>query len=131
MNCNACLAGRPRPRVLIVEDETIVAMLIEEFVRDLGWEVAGVAASVAAALAALDGTSADLVILDVNLQGTMSFPVAEALKARGVPFVFATAYGRAGLDGQFEDVPLVRKPYGQADLARAVGQALAMSQPRR
>ena len=131
MNRSVLPAARPRLRVFIVEDETIVAMLIEEFVLDLGWEVAGVAASVEAALSALDGADVDMVILDVNLQGTKSFPVAEFLKARGLPFVFATAYGRPGLEGKFEDVPLVRKPYGQADLARVVGEALSSSAPSR
>jgi CheY-like chemotaxis protein len=129
MNRNALTAAGPRLRVFIVEDETIVAMLIEEFVRELGWEVAGLAASVEAALAALERTDADVVILDVNLQGTKSFPVAEFLQARRLPFAFATAYGRPGLEGRFENVPLVRKPYGQADLARVVGEALSASAP--
>ena len=108
--------GRPartRLRVLLVEDEGLVAMMLEDILEDLGCEIAGSLASVESALAWIeDGGSADLALLDVNLSGKPVFPVADALEARGVPFVFATGYGE-GHDPRFKDTPLLGKPIRQ------------------
>jgi CheY-like chemotaxis protein len=84
-------------RVLIVEDELIVAMLVEDWVADLGYEVAGVVGRLDDALASLRTCNFDLAILDVHLNGKLVFPFADALEAKGVPFLFATAYGKAGV----------------------------------
>lgn len=100
-------------RVLLVEDEGLVALMLEDLLEDLGCQIAGSPASVGAALAWIEaGGSADVALLDVNLNGESVFPVAEALKARGVPFAFATGYG-ADHDPRFNDAPLLGKPIRQ------------------
>ena len=88
------LSGR---RVLVVEDETMVAWLLEDMLADLGCAVVGPAARVNQALAMLDAEAIDAAVLDVNLNGQMSYPVADALAARGVPFVFSTGYNKDSL----------------------------------
>jgi CheY-like chemotaxis protein len=109
--------GRGAPtkplRVLLVEDEGLVAMMLEDLLADLGCEVAGSLGSVGAALAWIEaGGTADLALLDVSLSGEPVYPVADALKARGVPFAFATGYGE-GHDPRFRDAPLLGKPIRQ------------------
>jgi CheY-like chemotaxis protein len=105
-----------RLRVLLVEDEGLVALMLEDLIEDLGCEVAGSLATVAAALAWIEaGGTADVALLDVNLNGEPVFPVAEALQARGVPFAFATGYG-AEHDSRFKDAPLLGKPIRQERL---------------
>jgi CheY-like chemotaxis protein len=86
---NNLFSGR---RVLLVEDEPIVAWLLKDMLVDLGLMVVGPAASVNQALAMIDAESIDMAVLDVNLKGQMSYPIADALVARGVPFVFSTGY---------------------------------------
>ena len=103
-------APERRPRILVVEDEGLVALMLEDMLDDLGYEVACSAASVVQALAWIDGGGqADLALLDVNLGGESVFPVADALKARGVPFAFSTGYGEAH-DPRFREAPLLGKP---------------------
>lgn len=106
--------ARPTPlRVLLVEDEGLVAMMLEDLLQDLGCEIAGSLASVEAALNWIgDGGAADLALLDVNLSGKPVFPVAEALKAQGTPFAFVTGYGE-GHDPRFKDAPVLGKPIRQ------------------
>jgi CheY-like chemotaxis protein len=107
--------GKPL-RVLLVEDEGLVAMMLEDLLADLGCEVAGSLASVGAALAWIEaGGAADVALLDIDLSGEPVFPVADALRARGVPFVFATGYGE-GHDPRFKDAPLLGKPIRQERL---------------
>jgi CheY-like chemotaxis protein len=97
-------------RILLVEDEGLVAMMLEDLVEDLGCQLAGSLASVGEALAWIDaGGEADAALLDVNLGGEQVFPVAEALKARGVPFAFTTGYGETH-DPRFKDAILLGKP---------------------
>jgi len=97
-------------RVLVVEDEGLVAMMLEDLLDDLGCELAGSVASVGAALAWIEaGGEADAALLDVNLGGEPVFPVAEALRARGVPFAFTTGYGE-NHDPRFGDAILLGKP---------------------
>ena len=99
-----------RLRILVVEDEGLVAMLIEDMLDDLGCEVACSASSVAQALKWLDdGGEADAALLDVNLGGETVWPVADALAARGKPFAFTTGYGRLD-EPRFEGSPLLGKP---------------------
>lgn len=107
-------------RVLLVEDESLVAMLLEDCLVELGYEVACSAPNVQAALAALQAGGIDLAVLDVNLGGTMSFPIAEALDARGIPFVFVTGYGQAGIPPRFHDRSTVQKPFHIRDLHAAL-----------
>jgi CheY-like chemotaxis protein len=99
-----------RPRILLVEDEGLVALMLEDMIIDLGFDVAYSAASVAQALSWIDaGGEVDAALLDVNLGGEAVFPVADALKARGVPFAFSTGYGE-GHDPRFRESPLLGKP---------------------
>jgi CheY-like chemotaxis protein len=102
-------------RVLVVEDEGLIALLMEDMLGELGCETA-VTGSVAEALRWLnEGGEADAALLDVNVAGETVLPVAEALAARGAPFAFATGYGEAP-DPRFRDAPLLTKPIGMARL---------------
>ena len=111
-------------RVLIVEDEPLVAMLLEDMLSDLGCVVVGVAGSVTEAVTHAKGAALDVAILDVNLGTQSSAPVAEALSARSVPFVFATGYGESGVPEAFRGRPALQKPYGMQDVARLLAQAV-------
>jgi CheY-like chemotaxis protein len=117
--------GSGTRRVLIVEDDVMIRMLIEDMLGDLGFAVAAEASKVHEALAAVDSTAFDVAILDVNLSGETTGPVAEALAARGTPFVFATGYGEHGLPDQFRDRPLLKKPFQIESLRRMLETALA------
>jgi CheY-like chemotaxis protein len=118
------LAGR---RVLVIEDESFVLMLLEDTLAEIGCEVAGTASRVAEALDKVGSLSFDLAILDVNLNGSQTLEVAARLAQAGVPFVFATGYGAAGLLSHFEGVPILQKPFQQSDLEQALRAALARS----
>jgi CheY-like chemotaxis protein len=115
----ASLAGR---RVLVVEDETLVAMLVEDTLADAGVVVLGPAATVAESLALLEKDRPDLAVLDLNLAGETSEPVAEALIRMGVPFVVASGYGAAGLPQRLANVPVLAKPYAPEDLTAALAR---------
>ena len=107
-------------RVLIVEDELMVAMLVEAMVEDLGHEVVGPAMTLDRALQLAREGQFDCAILDMNLgDGVMSTPVAAALAARGIPFLFATGYDSKGAVGPF-DAAVLRKPFLAAELDRAL-----------
>lgn len=111
-------------RVLVVEDEMLVAMAIEEMLERFGCTVVGVEARVRRALEFASRESVDAAVLDVNLAGEKVFPVAEALARRGVPFVFSTGYGAAGVDADFPGAPVLQKPYPEEALARALAEAV-------
>ena len=102
-------------RVLVVEDEMLVLMIMEDMLADLGCESVTAAATVAQALALIEANSFDVAMLDMNLGGDRSYPVADALAARGVPFAFATGYGGHTLDG-YGERPMLKKPFQFADL---------------
>ena len=108
-------------RVLIIEDEVLVAMLIEDMLLELGFELAGSAASLAEALAAVERGGFDLAVLDVNLRGSSSYEVADRLRTAAIPFLFATGYGAAGLDAAYREVPILPKPFQRRELAAALG----------
>ena len=112
-------------RVLLVEDEAIIAMTAEDMLEELGCETAAVASSLAEAMEAVGSVSFDVALLDINLNGAESLPVAARLREMGLPFVFTTGYGAAGSGPEYRDVPLVTKPYQIADLERAIEAALA------
>jgi CheY-like chemotaxis protein len=114
-----------RRRVLVVEDEMLISMLLEDMLVDLGLEVAGVAPRLNEALAAVERETFDAVILDVHLHGQSAYPVAEALRARGIPFVFATGYGERGLPEQFHGQPILQKPFAKDDLERVLKSILS------
>jgi CheY-like chemotaxis protein len=117
------MADRPL-RVLIVEDEMLVAMNIEDMLLDLGHEVAGLAGRLAPALALANEAEFDLAMLDVNLAGQQSFPVADVLIGRGIPFLFATGYGIKGIPEAYRDRPVLQKPFRAQDLGEALAQVV-------
>lgn len=106
--------------VLIVEDEYFLADDMAQVLRKLGAQVVGPAPSTDQALALLADGSVDAAILDINLKGQMVFPVADALREQGVPFVFATGYDAAAVPELYKDVPRWEKPFKPEDLARAL-----------
>lgn len=107
-------------RVLVVEDEMTIALLIEDMLHDLGHEVVGLAMRLGPAAELARAKAIDFAILDVNLDGRMSFAIAEILKSRGVPFAFATGYGPSGIDPRFADCPVIDKPFDIAALQAAL-----------
>ena len=103
-------------RILVVEDEAAISLLLEDMLLDFGCEVVGPAARLAAALDIAQRETLDLAILDVNVAGEPVYPVVEALEARKVPFVFSTGYGSAGIKDTYRDRPVLQKPFAQHDL---------------
>lgn len=111
-------------RILIVEDEMLVAMFIEDMVGDLGHQVVGPVMRLETALAAAENEDIDLAILDINLAGKQSFPVAGRLTERGIPFVFASGYGAAGLVEPYRDAPVLQKPFELPQMASILARLL-------
>lgn len=123
----AATGGLEGRRVFIAEDESLVAMLLEDTLEDIGCEIAGMASRYAEASAQAERLDFDVAILDVNLNGEQSYPIAQALLQRGLPFIFSTGYGSANIPGELRRAPVVRKPFQQADLERALRVALGLS----
>ena len=115
-------------RVFVVEDETLVAMQLEDMLLDLGCATAGMAMRVSRACEMLlrDGAP-DVAILDVNIAGEKVFPVAELLRDMQVPIIFATGYGRSGVPEVWHDRPILQKPYTENEIAEALLLALTTS----
>ena len=107
-------------KVLVVEDEALVSMLVEDMLTDLGCAIVGPAAEIEEALRLAGSADIDAALLDVNLGGRPIFPVADALKARGVPFAFASGYGEAGLSDDHRGATVLQKPFREADLRRVL-----------
>jgi CheY-like chemotaxis protein len=112
-------------RALLVEDEPIVAWLLKDMLVDLGCSVVGPAADVNQALAMIDAQSIDVAVLDVNLRGQMSYPIADVLVARGVPFVFSTGYDKDRLLDGYRTFPALQKPFHRSDLGDTLAKLLA------
>lgn len=107
-------------RVLAVEDEPVVAMMLEDLLHGMGCEVVGPANRLMPALEYAETAELDAAVLDVNINAGRSYVVAEALAARGVPFVYATAYAKGGLDARAPKAPVLAKPYEPETLERAL-----------
>jgi two-component sensor histidine kinase len=105
-------------RVMVVEDEALVAMVESDALTELGYEVAGPFSRLAEAHEAVESGNIAAAILDINLAGTLVYPVAEALTARGIPFVFVTGYGTESVDARFAKVPVLQKPIERDVLQR-------------
>jgi len=112
-------------RILIVEDEFLVAMLLEDLLTEMGHQVIGTFAQVDEAVKFANQADVNFAILDINLAGATSFPVAEILRRRGIPFLFASGYGSTGLASAFENELTLQKPYEPAELERAIAEASA------
>lgn len=116
------LAGR---RILVVEDEYLVATALAEELADLGVDVVGPAPSVSRALALIHRTpDLDLALLDVNLGGEAVYPVADALSDRGVPIVLVTGYDRDAMPERYQDATTLQKPIGSRAVLEALRQRL-------
>jgi DNA-binding response OmpR family regulator len=111
--------------VLVVEDEFILAMSLEEDLKDGGFVVVGPFSSLAAGLGASASEAFDIAVLDINLNGEMVFPLADALSARGVPFVFVTGYGAAQLPERYRTANRIPKPYDPVALIAMVKRLCA------
>ena len=117
-------AGR---RVLVVEDEALVAMLLETILEDMGCVAVGPAATVDEGLRMAADEAVDAALLDVNVAGRQVFPVAHALKDRGVPFVFSTGYGEGGLPDEWRGQPTLQKPFTEAAVRDALMSAMGLA----
>lgn len=114
------------PRILVVEDEFLVALDVEAMLAALGCDLAGPAATVEQAIALLASERVDAALLDINVGGKLVFPVAERLAGQGIPFAFATGYDAGSvLPDRFADRPVLRKPYDEEHLADLVCRMFA------
>jgi CheY-like chemotaxis protein len=113
LRADGCYAGgmTGSRSILIVEDEPLIAMMLEDFVLSLGHEVSGNCDNVDAAMKEVENGSFDLAILDVNLKGENVWPVAAALRIKGTPFVLASGGHVDPPPAEFRNVPMIEKPY--------------------
>jgi CheY-like chemotaxis protein len=116
--------GEGPRRVLLVEDEALVAMLMEDLLHDLDWGEVVIAGRIDQAIEAAKSAAFDLAILDVNLAGTLTYPVADVLRERGIPFIFVTGYAAGGLTPGYAGCPTLQKPFRRGDLVAALSRLL-------
>lgn len=116
-------------RVLVVEDEMLVAWLLEDMLVDFGCTVIGPAASVNQALAMIEANAIDVAVLDVNLNGEMSYPIADALATCSVPFVFVTGYDKDRMLNGYQAFPMLQKPFHRAELSAILARLLTPKEP--
>jgi len=116
-------------RVLLVEDEMLVAWLIEDMLAELGCAVIGPASSVNQAVAMIDAEAVDAAVLDLNLNGQMSYPVADALAAHGVPFIISTGYDKDTLPDDYRACPVLQKPFQRSELSDVLAKLLTPKEP--
>jgi DNA-binding NtrC family response regulator len=114
-------------RVLVVEDEGIIAMLLEDMLAELGHDMVASAANIEDARNEASRRVIDLAILDVNLGRQSSHPLARDFNARGIPFILATGYGRKGLGEEWGDGVVLEKPFEVTALSAAIAESLARS----
>jgi DNA-binding response OmpR family regulator len=112
-------------KVFVVEDEMTIALMIEDMLMELGHCIAGIAMRLPQAAQMAQQVDADLAILDINLDGRRSFPVAQTLRGRGVKVLFASGYGSAGLEPPFLDETVIRKPFAVNDLRAAIERLMS------
>jgi CheY-like chemotaxis protein len=113
--------------VLVIEDESMVTMLIQDTLADIGCEVIGLASRFDDAIEKARSLLFDVAILDVNLNGRQTFPIAEVLSERGLAFVFSTGYGAMNLPQSLQKAPILQKPFQQRDLEQALQAALTFA----
>jgi CheY-like chemotaxis protein len=113
--------------ILVLEDETLIYILIEGMLEELGCTAVWRAADIEAALTLLDDHRPDLAILDVNIGGESCHPVAARLDALGIPIIFSTGYGRLVMPECWQGRPVLEKPFTPADLAEALDTVLGVS----
>jgi len=112
--------SRKTPRVLVIEDEMMVAMGLEMALEDAGYDVVGPVGNLTTGLEAARGEAISLALLDINVRGEQVFPLADVLAERGIPFAFLTGYGREVLPPRFATAATLAKPFHQCDLLATV-----------
>jgi CheY-like chemotaxis protein len=112
-------------KVLVVEDEMMIAMLIEDMLDEFGCTLVGPATNVPRALELIGKEQVEVAVLDLNLDGTDTYAIADALHQKNVPFVFATGYGTTGLRQEYGNRPVLQKPFQARDLEAALAEALS------
>lgn len=117
--CRPDAAAR-RPRILVVEDEFLVAALLEADLAAAGCTVVGPFTNLGSAMQAVHDEAFDLAVLDVNLNGEMVYPLADVLSARAIPFVFLSGYGAQSVPEKYRPAPRIAKPYDPAVLTREI-----------
>jgi DNA-binding response OmpR family regulator len=123
---NVAVSSMGGRRVLVVEDEVLLALSLEDDLHEAGFSMIGPYTTLANALQAARHESFDLALLDVNLHGQAVFPLADELIERNVPVVFLTGYGAADLPERFRALPRLQKPYEPSLLARELRRAAGM-----
>jgi DNA-binding response OmpR family regulator len=119
------IATRPSGgSVLLVEDEVMIRMMVADMLEELGYKVAAEAGDIAEAMRLAQSIEFDFAILDVNVNGKVISPVADLIKAKGRPFIFATGYGSSGLPEQYRDRPALQKPFQLDALSKTIETAL-------
>jgi CheY-like chemotaxis protein len=121
MNGGALLSGR---RILVIEDEALVSMMLSDLLTDAGCVVVGPAGTTQSALRLIEQEPIDCAILDVKLADGTSLPVAEALASRGIRFVLATGYAREGIDPAYNGAPLLQKVFDRNELIEVLADVL-------
>ena len=109
------------PRVLVVEDEYLIRMLLEDMLADLGYAVSEAVGTIAEARKFAADGAFDVAILDVNVDGEEVYPVADILAQRGLPFVFVTGYGEGSLPAKYRSRPALQKPFQSSSSSTLVG----------
>jgi CheY-like chemotaxis protein len=112
-------------KVLVVEDEGFVALMIEDMLEDLGCQVIASVPTLKQACMFAQTAEIDLAVLDINLGGDRSFPAAKILRERGIPFIFSTGYGAAGLPAELSGSPVLGKPFSAEELKEKLQAACA------
>ncbi|MBB5050162.1 CheY-like chemotaxis protein [Afipia massiliensis] len=113
-----------RTSILLVEDEVMIRMMVADMLEELGYTISGEAGDIDEGIRLVQAVDFDIAILDVNVNGRVITPVAEAVQMRGLPFVFATGYGAQGLPEKFRDRPTLQKPFQIETLARTIETVL-------
>jgi len=111
-------------KVLVVEDEMMIAMLIEDMLDEFGCKLVGPATNVPRALELIGKESIDVAVLDLNLDGKDTYAIADALQRKSVPFIFATGYASTGRRQEYGNRPVLQKPFQARDLSTALTEAL-------
>ncbi|MCF2523729.1 response regulator [Bradyrhizobium sp. G127] len=118
------LKAAARRSVMLVEDEVMIRMMVADMLEEIGYTVTAEAGDIDEAIRLVQVADFDIAILDVNVNGKVITPVAEAVQLRGLPFVFATGYGAQGLPEKFRDRPTIQKPFQIETLARTIESVL-------
>jgi CheY-like chemotaxis protein len=118
-------SNKAAPRILLVEDEYLIRMLLEDMLSDLGYEVAAAVGTIAEASESATNGQFDAAILDVNVDGKEIYPVADILAKRGLPFVFVSGYGEGSLIERFRGRPSLQKPFQAEQIKDTLAKLLS------